>query len=66
MCRTMIDRYLDTIGPAGLIPTERADAELLLDVYALQKCLYEVRYELANRPEWVHWPLAAAAEMIRR
>ncbi len=66
MRRTMVDRYVTTIAPADLIPTARDDAELLLDVYALQKGLYEIRYELANRPAWVHWPLAAVGDMIRR
>jgi maltose alpha-D-glucosyltransferase/alpha-amylase len=66
MSATMIDRYLRTIEPAQLVPTDRDDAQLLLDVYILQKGLYEIRYELANRPHWVQWPLDAVAEMIRR
>jgi maltose alpha-D-glucosyltransferase / alpha-amylase len=65
MSRTMVDRYLSTIEPADLVPTDRDDALLLLDVYILQKGLYEIRYELANRPHWVQWPLSAVAEMIR-
>ena len=63
-CATIIDSYLTAAADAGLVPTDRAGADLLLDAYALQKGLYEVRYELANRPDWVHWPLAAVAEMI--
>jgi maltose alpha-D-glucosyltransferase/alpha-amylase len=62
----LIDTYLSTIADSGLVPADRADADLLLDVYQLQKGLYEVRYELANRPGWVHWPLSAVAEMVRR
>ena len=61
----LIDTYLDTIAASGLVPGDRADADLLLDVYQLQKGLYEIRYELANRPDWVHWPLSAVAEMVR-
>ena len=33
---------------------------------SLLKALYEVRYELANRPAWVSWPLAAVAQMLAR
>ena len=65
VCDLISSTYLDTIEPAGLVPTERADAELLLGAYLLQKGLYETRYELANRPDWVHWPLSAVAAMIR-
>ena len=38
--------------------------QLLLDLYLLDKGLYEIRYELANRPDWVGWPLTAVTEMI--
>jgi maltose alpha-D-glucosyltransferase / alpha-amylase len=47
-----------------LIPHDPAEARLLLDAHVLQKALYEVRYELANRPPWVAWPLAAVAQML--
>ncbi|MEZ5258161.1 MAG: hypothetical protein R2705_15030 [Ilumatobacteraceae bacterium] len=59
----LLDVYEEHIGP-GLVPAARDELELLLDTYALIKCLYEVRYELANRPHWVSWPLAAIAEMV--
>lgn len=64
--RTIVDEYLTAIEAARLVPADRADAELLLDLYLLDKGLYEIRYELANRPEWVGAPLAAVTEMIRR
>jgi maltose alpha-D-glucosyltransferase/alpha-amylase len=49
---------------AGLIPDDDNDARLLLDAHVLLKALYEVRYELANRPAWVSWPLGAVALML--
>jgi maltose alpha-D-glucosyltransferase/alpha-amylase len=62
----ILDEYLDEIEPAGLIPEDRSDVELLLDLFVLEKAFYEIRYELGNRPHWVGWPLAAAAELIER
>jgi len=62
----LVETYLTSIAESGLVPADRADADLLLDVYQLQKGLYEIRYELANRPAWVHWPLSAVAEMVQR
>jgi maltose alpha-D-glucosyltransferase/alpha-amylase len=35
-----------------------AQAERLLKAYLLEKALYELLYELNNRPAWVHLPLA--------
>jgi len=64
MCDTITESYLANVGDAGLVPTDREAADVLLDAYTLLKGLYEVRYELANRPDWVHWPLAAVSEMI--
>ncbi len=65
VCDTITDAYLGAAQESALIPSERTDADLLLGVYLLQKGLYEIRYELANRPGWVHWPLSAVAGMIR-
>ena len=44
-------------GDLCLIP-ELQQAQLLLDAYLLQKALYELVYELNNRPTWVRIPLA--------
>ena len=65
LTRTVTEAYLAHVPP-GLVPADRAAADLLLAVYLLQKGLYEVRYELANRPSWVHWPLSAVAELVAR
>jgi maltose alpha-D-glucosyltransferase/alpha-amylase len=40
-----------------LIP-QPAQAQLLLNAYLLEKALYELLYELDNRPAWVRIPLA--------
>ena len=42
---------------ADLLPAPR-EAQMLLDAFVLEKALYELQYELNNRPAWVHIPLA--------
>jgi maltose alpha-D-glucosyltransferase/alpha-amylase len=42
---------------SALIP-QPAQAQLLLNAYLLEKSLYELLYELNNRPAWVRIPLA--------
>jgi len=49
--------YLPPAEAAGLVPEDRGELDTLLDAYLLDKALYELRYELASRPEWVHLPL---------
>jgi maltose alpha-D-glucosyltransferase/alpha-amylase len=60
----LLDSYVSAIDDAGLIPAAAADRRLLLDVYTLVKAMYEVRYELSNRPDWVGWPIAAIVDLL--
>jgi len=38
----------------------------LLEMFELEKMLYELRYELRNRPDWVHIPLSGLLALVRR
>jgi maltose alpha-D-glucosyltransferase/alpha-amylase len=57
--------YRSADGIDGLLPDE-PEVRLLLDVYVLEKALYELRYELGNRPDWVDIPLAGVLELLDR
>jgi maltose alpha-D-glucosyltransferase/alpha-amylase len=48
--------YLPGAREAGLLPNER-DLEIDLRAHLLEKALYELRYELGNRPDWIHVPM---------
>ncbi len=62
--QALLDAYFADVGDTGLIPSDDDDRRLLLEVYVLVKSLYEVRYELANRPDWVAWPMSAISDML--
>jgi maltose alpha-D-glucosyltransferase/alpha-amylase len=49
--------YLATAEGTGILPGSRRDVETILRVYLLDKALYELQYELDNRPDWVDIPL---------
>ena len=36
----------------------------LLEVFELEKAVYELRYELNNRPDWVRIPVAGIVRML--
>ena len=36
----------------------------LLAVFELEKAVYELRYELNNRPDWVRIPVAGILRML--
>lgn len=46
------------------IPSSPAERQLLLDAFLLQKALYEVAYELNNRPDWVLIPLRGILSLM--
>jgi maltose alpha-D-glucosyltransferase / alpha-amylase len=49
--------YLDRAKDSSLVPRKPGDLELLLEFFLLEKCIYEVGYELNNRPDWLEIPL---------
>lgn len=49
--------YLETLHGAKFLPAEREGLRKLLELFLLDKALYEVLYELNARPEWVRIPL---------
>jgi predicted trehalose synthase len=58
-----LEGYLDTVDPA-LMPAGSLAIERLLAVFELEKAVYELRYELDNRPDWVRIPVAGIQRLI--
>ncbi|MBE0546809.1 MAG: alpha-amylase, partial [Rubrivivax sp.] len=58
-----LETYREITQAAGLYPGGAGfeAAHTLLDLFELEKALYELRYEIDNRPEWVGVPLAGIA-----
>ena len=59
-CSAFLRAYRLTMRAAGgmMVPVDTEAFEQLLEIYALDKALYELMYELNNRPAWVRIPLA--------
>jgi maltose alpha-D-glucosyltransferase/alpha-amylase len=49
--------YRDAACGAAFLPANSTDFRKLLDVFLLDKALYEILYELNSRPGWVRIPL---------
>ena len=47
-----------------LLPPDPMDVEVVLRSWVLEKALYEVRYELNSRPDWVDIPLRAVLAIL--
>jgi len=60
-----LDGYLATVDPT-LLPSGQVAIERLLAVFELEKAVYELRYELDNRPEWVRIPVAGIQRLMEQ
>jgi len=56
--------YLSTAGAASWVPQPPEDLELQLTTMLLEKALYELRYELNLRPDWVRIPLRGILDLV--
>jgi len=58
-----LEAYLDTVDTT-LLPAGDAAIERLLAVFELEKAVYELQYELNNRPDWVAIPVRGIQRLI--
>lgn len=56
--------YMPALEGTGLLPPGEEAVERLLSVFELEKAVYELRYELDNRPDWVQIPVAGIARLL--
>jgi maltose alpha-D-glucosyltransferase/alpha-amylase len=59
VARIFLRAYRDAVQGTPILPPDLEELEALLALFVLDKALYEVGYELNNRPDWVHIPLAS-------
>jgi trehalose synthase-fused probable maltokinase len=59
-----LDEYLKTARGAEFVPPSREEIMALLQLHVLEKAVYELGYELNNRPEWVAIPLEGICKTL--
>jgi maltose alpha-D-glucosyltransferase / alpha-amylase len=56
--------YLAESSKGSHLPKNREDIAILLDAYQMEKALYEIRYELNSRPDWVQIPIHGLLQLL--
>jgi maltokinase len=55
--------YIERVDPT-LLPSGEAAISNLLSIYELEKAIYELRYEIDNRPDWISIPVAGISRLL--
>ncbi|MDX6748495.1 maltose alpha-D-glucosyltransferase [Geminicoccaceae bacterium 1502E] len=63
-CRAFLDAYAAGTSDNPAVPVDGEAAEALLRLFIMEKALYEVCYEAANRPRWLKIPLGGLVELL--
>jgi maltokinase len=58
-----LEGYFREVDPA-LLPPGQESIEKLLSVFELEKAVYELNYEINNRPDWVGIPVASILRLL--
>lgn len=56
--------YFDEAGGRAFVPRDPEERKVLFDAFLLQKALYEVAYEVNNRPDWLRIPLRGILTLV--
>ncbi len=56
--------YLTVAAQAPFLPTTREELQMLLEAHLLEKAIYELGYELNNRPDWLKIPLQGILQLL--
>ncbi|HEY2514921.1 MAG TPA: hypothetical protein VGI39_28845 [Polyangiaceae bacterium] len=62
--REIVATYLREAGHAPFLAPAEEDTVRTLQFYLLEKCIYELHYELNNRPDWIAIPVAGLASLL--
>src|SRR5436190_14450455 len=60
-----LQSYLKTTTGAMFIPKNSDDLQVMLEAYLLDKAVYEIGYELNNRPSWVLIPIRGIKHILQ-
>ncbi|MEJ2636546.1 MAG: maltose alpha-D-glucosyltransferase [Calditrichia bacterium] len=62
---SFLHSYMEAVEGARFVPKEREELAILLNIFLLDKSIYEIGYELNNRPDWVKIPIEGIKLIVK-
>ncbi|HEV7557600.1 MAG TPA: alpha-amylase, partial [Kofleriaceae bacterium] len=56
--------YLEATRRSRILPPNDTELNLIIEFFLLEKCVYEIRYELNSRPDWVEIPMRGLLALL--
>jgi len=60
-----LQAYLEVAAQGAFLPKNTDEMQILLDAFCLEKAVYELNYELNNRPQWVKLPIQGILQLLQ-
>ncbi len=64
VCAAFLQTYMQVVSQGSFLPRDQKEFQILLDLFLLEKAIYELGYELNNRPDWVIIPLKGISHLL--
>lgn len=61
---TFFKSYIEAASHGTFLPRTQEELQVLLDAHLLEKAIYELGYELNNRPDWVRIPIQGILSLL--
>jgi trehalose synthase-fused probable maltokinase len=62
--RSFLSAYFRVAGSSTFLPADKSEIASLLRLNLMAKALFEISYELNNRPDWLRLPLAGVLQLL--
>ena len=62
--RAFLEGYAEGVRDAVSYPEQGEHARALIELFTVERALYEIRYELDNRPDWVGIPIKGVLDLL--
>ncbi len=66
VCTMFLKKYLERAQAGNFLPRSKEEIRILLDSLLMEKAVYELGYELNNRPDWIRIPLKGIEALLKK